>query len=122
MTKIEALLEIIHQARDNQKLVEAIEALLVGEESVRDSAGKDPDPGEGENGAALKQQAQKAPAEEVKAEAAPKPKKRGGKKSTVDTGRIKALRQGWWTVAEIADDVGCSQQTVRNNLQKMGMR
>lgn len=122
MTKVDALLEIIHQARDNPKLVEAIEALLVGEESVRDSAGKDPDPCKGEKDAALKQQ---APAEEVKAEAAPKPKKRngvGGRKSSVDTGRIKALRTGGWKIAEIADDVGCSQQTVRNNLQKMGMR
>lgn len=54
VTKVEALLEIIHQARDNPKLVEAIEALLVGEESVRDSAGSEPEPGK--KGAAPKQQ------------------------------------------------------------------
>ena len=112
VTKVEALLEIIHQARDNPKLVEAIEALLVGEEPVRDSAGSEPEPGKKD--AAPKQQ-------EPKKAAPTAPKKKTGRKP-VDTGKIKSLRQGGWTVAEIADDLGCSQQTVRNNLAKMGMR
>ena len=115
MTKIEALLEIIHQARDNPKLVEAMTELLLGEPAVRVTAGKEPDPGEGEKAAAEKQQEPKP----KKAAPAAQQKKR---KNGVDTGKIKALRTGGWTVAEIADDVGCSQQTVRNNLQKMGMR
>ena len=114
VTKVDALLEIIHQARENPKLVEAIEALLVGEQSVRDSAGKDPDPGKKD--AAPKQQEAKP-----KKAAPTAPQKKPGRK-TVDTGKIKSLRQGGWTVAEIADDLGCSQQTVRNNLAKMGMR
>ena len=114
MTKVDALLEIARQSRDNPKLVEAIEALLVGEESVRDSAGKDPDPGEKD--AALKQQKP-----EPKKAAPTAPQKKPGRKP-VDTGKIKSLRQGGWTVAEIADDLECSQQTVRNNLAKMGMR
>lgn len=114
MTKVDALLEIIHQARDNPKLVEAIEALLVGEESVRDSAGSEPEPGKKD--AAPKQQEP-----EPKKAAPTAPQKKPGRKP-VDTGKIKSLRHGGWTVAEIADDVGCSQQTVRNNFQKMGMR
>ena len=120
MTKVEALLEIARQIRDNPTLVEAIEALLVGEESVRDSAGKDPDPGEGEKGAAPKQSEPKPKPEPKKAAPAATQKKPGRK--PVDTGKIKSLRQGGWTVAEIADDLECSPQTVRNNLTKMGMR
>ena len=44
------------------------------------------------------------------------------KKKQLDTGKIKALREGGWTLAGIAREMGCSQQTVANHLRKMGMK
>ena len=49
---------------------------------------------------------------------APKEKKQ----SKIDAGKIKALREGGWTLAGIAREMGCSQQTVANHLKKMGMK
>lgn len=46
----------------------------------------------------------------------PKPKAAVAPK--VDHGRIVALYKAGWTIPRIADDVGCSQQTVYNHLQK----
>ena len=47
------------------------------------------------------------------------------KRERVDHGRIVALytanRTPRWTVAEIADDVGCSAKTVINHLKKEGL-
>ena len=53
-----------------------------------------------------------------KTSSAPKKKKQ----SKIDTGKIKALREGGWTLAGIAREMGCSQQTVANHLKKMGMK
>ena len=43
------------------------------------------------------------------------------KKKTVDTGKIRALREGGWSVAKIADEMGLSDQTVRNYMKKEGI-
>ena len=43
------------------------------------------------------------------------------KKGKYDTGKICALRRASWTVAKIADEIGCSEQTVRNILKREGM-
>ena len=56
---------------------------------------------------------------EQKDEKTSAPKK---KQSKIDTGKIKALREGGWTLAGIAREMGCSQQTVANHLKKMGMK
>ena len=44
----------------------------------------------------------------------PKPKK--GRK--VDTGKIKALYDGKWSIKAIADEMKCSEQTVRNVIKE----
>ena len=47
--------------------------------------------------------------------AAEKPKPKAAPK--VDHGRILALYKAGWTIPRIADDVGCSQQTVYNHIK-----
>ena len=37
----------------------------------------------------------------------------------IDTGKIKALKDAGWTVAKIADEMGVSDQTIYNYLNKM---
>lgn len=51
------------------------------------------------------------PEEEPKA----KPKKQPQK---IDHGKIMALHKAGWSVAKIADEMKCSEQAVRNHLQK----
>lgn len=50
--------------------------------------------------------------------AAPKaePKKQGAKKE-LDMGKVKALRKAGWTLEKIADEMGCSAQTIANKLK-----
>ena len=50
--------------------------------------------------------------------AAPKaePKKQGAKKE-LDMGKAKALRKAGWTLEKIADEMGCSAQTIANKLK-----
>lgn len=43
------------------------------------------------------------------------------KKGKYDVGKICALRRANWSVAKIADEIGCSEQTVRNILKREGM-
>ena len=59
---------------------------------------------------------------EQKAEQKPEKTSAPKKKKQLDTGKIKALREGGWTLAGIAREMGCSQQTVANYLRKMGMK
>ena len=40
-----------------------------------------------------------------------------GKKKNLDEGKMLALRKAGWTYAQIADEVGCTQQTVINRIQ-----
>lgn len=97
MNRIEALFLIGNKCLEDPQLLRALEILL-SEEA----------------------QAKEAPApEKEKTKEAPEKKK---KKPSVDTGRIEALRKGGWRIANIAEDVGCSQQTVRNHLAKVGLK
>ena len=43
------------------------------------------------------------------------------KKGKYDVGKICALRRASWSVAKIADEIGCSEQTVRNILKREGL-
>lgn len=52
----------------------------------------------------------------LSAEVMEKPKKEA-KKQTVDRGKVVALAKAKWSVAKIADEMRCSQQTVRNILR-----
>lgn len=58
-------------------------------------------------------------AEEKEKPSAPEPKKRGPKpkkRPPLDHGKIMALHKGNWPVAKIADEMGCSEQAVRNHI------
>lgn len=67
--------------------------------------------------------AQEKPKAEIKKAQAvidkPKSKKpRGGQTLPLDIGKIKALREGGWTLAKIADEMGVSPQTILNHLAR----
>ena len=71
----------------------------------------------------------KEAAEESVEEADAKRKTPGPKKGTkpkgqkpIDDGRIRALWEGGWSVAKIADDMQLSAPTVRKHMQKMGLK
>lgn len=58
-------------------------------------------------------------AEETEKPSAPERKKPGPKpkkKQPLDHGKIMALHKGKWPVAKIADEMGCSEQAVRNHI------
>ena len=57
--------------------------------------------------------------EQKKPEKKQEPKKTG---KEFDIGKAKALREGGWTLAGIAKELGCSQQTVANQLHKAGAK
>ena len=57
----------------------------------------------------------------VEPEEEPETDKPTQKKGKYDVGKICALRRANWSVAKIADEIGCSEQTVRNILKREGM-
>lgn len=46
----------------------------------------------------------------------------GKAKAKIDDGTIKALYEGGWPLTKIAEDIGCSTQTVNNHLKSMGLK
>ena len=48
-----------------------------------------------------------------------KPKKTEQKR--FDTGKLRALRNGGWPIAKIADEMVVSDQTIRNHMKKEGI-
>ena len=55
-----------------------------------------------------------------KTKAAPKKDAASKKQSTkkeLDMGKVKALRKAGWTLDKIADEMGCSAQTIANKLK-----
>lgn len=46
----------------------------------------------------------------------------GKAKAKIDDGTIKALYGGGWSLTKIAEDIGCSTQTVNNHLKAMGLK
>ena len=63
-----------------------------------------------------KKEREKAAAEKKSAE---KPKG-GCPGKDLDEGKIRALRDAKWTLEQIAEEMGCSTQTIANRLKKMG--
>ena len=51
-----------------------------------------------------------------------KENKSGGAKQKFDTGKMKALRQAGWSMKAIADEMKCTEQTVRNHMKKEGIK
>jgi DNA-binding NarL/FixJ family response regulator len=58
---------------------------------------------------------QKLPAPEKKAQK----EKTAPKKKPLDDGKILALRKAGWSLAKIADEMGCSAQTIVNHIEAM---
>lgn len=54
-------------------------------------------------------------------ETKPPAKKAPQKRKPFDTGKAVACRRAGWSVAKIADEMQCTEQTVRNNLKKAGI-
>ncbi len=48
-------------------------------------------------------------------------KGKAGRKSHFDIGKAKALREAGWSIQQMADELGYSEQTVRNQLKKAGI-
>lgn len=44
-------------------------------------------------------------------------KKEPTNKKDIDLGKVKALRKAGWTLEKIADEMGCSAQTIANKLK-----
>ena len=61
-----------------------------------------------------------AAAVEEKKEPAPEKKTRK-RKNAFDLGKAKACLYAGWSIAKIADELGCSGQTVRNQFTKAGI-
>lgn len=45
-------------------------------------------------------------------------KKEPTNKKDIDMGKVKALRKAGWTLEKIADEMGCSAQTIANKLKE----
>ena len=58
---------------------------------------------------------------EKKPEKQSKPKKTAPKKKKFDTGKMIALLNGGWSVAKIADEMGCSTATINNHMKEEGL-
>lgn len=58
---------------------------------------------------------------EKKPEKQSKPKKTAPKKKKFDTGKMIALLNGGWSVAKIADEMGCSTATIYNHMKEEGL-
>ena len=43
------------------------------------------------------------------------------KRKPFDKGKLRALREGSWSVIKIADEMGVSEQTIRNHMKKEGI-
>ena len=52
-----------------------------------------------------------------KPKAAPKAAPKPSAKKDIDLGKVKALRKAGWTLEKIADEMGCSAQTIANKLK-----
>lgn len=48
-------------------------------------------------------------------------KGKAGRKSYFDIGKAKALREAGWSVAQMAEEMGYCEQTVRTQLKKAGI-
>ena len=60
------------------------------------------------------------PVQEEPKKEEPKAKPKAPKKAKpIDKGKIGALRKAGWTIAEIADEMKCSQPTVRKVLEEL---
>ena len=117
----------LNQGKDVRKMsnIEIVKVLLkhIGEDLSQDKAiaagcitildATDPKPAV----AASRQKATDADAPEKPAASKP-----AAKREKFDTGKMKALLQGGWSIPKIADEMGVSDQTVRNHMKREGYK
>lgn len=99
-------------------LQELLDAEIVAEEEGKGTFKAPDGPKKGLQGQKKGLQGQKKEPEAEKKE--PEIKQKRTRRDQIDDGRILALRKAGWTLKDIGDDLGISQQTVLNHLQKMG--
>ena len=46
----------------------------------------------------------------------------GGAKRKFDSGKLMALRSAGWSIKAIADEMRCTEQTIRNHMKKEGIK
>ena len=88
--------------------VRAIVKFVLEEERRLDAEEKN----EAKETAELTAEEKEKPSAPERKKPSPKPKK----KQPLDHGKIMALHKGKWPVAKIADEMGCSEQAVRNHI------
>lgn len=125
MKKWEVVWMLAQAMATKDELSEAMRLSIIDVATVEAAkAGPEPDepkpeqPDEFEEAAA--EAMKEADAKRKKTGTKPGPKPKGQK--PIDDGRIRALWEGGWSVAKIADDMQLSAPTVRKHMQKMGLK
>lgn len=112
MTNIDIVKELLRQAYQSENEAD-IRKLLGACIAIMDVTFEDEKPpAEPSTGADPQPETQKS--EEKKDESA---KKQGRK--PLDTGKLKTLREAGWSVAKIANEMGVTDQTIRNYITKL---
>ena len=117
MTKFEVIRKMVERIRTADEMSEAMRMAVIDITVVEDARAMTPKAPEKE------ESKPEEPKEEPKKEdPEPKPKKaKKERKSSVDSGKIGALRKAGWPIAKIADEMQITDQTVRNHLKKLGI-
>ena len=122
MTKYEVIRKMVERIRTADEMSEAMRMAVIDITVVEDARAMTPkepekeEPKQEEPKEEPKEDEPEKPAEE------PKPKKtKKERKSSVDSGKIGALRKAGWPIAKIADEMQITDQTVRNHLKKLGI-
>ena len=55
----------------------------------------------------------------AKTKTAPVPAKKPGRKSSIDWGKTEACYNAGWSIPKIADELKCSDQTIRNHFKAL---
>lgn len=122
MTKFEVIRKMVERIRTADEMSEAMRMAVIDITVVEDARAMTPkEPKEEEPKPEEPEEPKEEPKEEEPAKE-PKPKKtKKERKSSVDSGKIGALRKAGWPIAKIADEMQITDQTVRNHLKKLGI-
>lgn len=106
MTERKVLQTLLKTMGSNSELNEALRYACL---AILDKGEEDPEPVQ----------------EEKKPDPKPEPKQKEPAKKTkkaLDVGKMVACYKAGWSMAKIADELGCTPQTVSNNLKKAGVK
>lgn len=117
MTKYEVIRRMVERIQTADEISEAMKIAVIDVTVVEDAKAMTPEQPKPEEPEKKPEETKPdKPAEE------PKPKKKKKeRKSSIDTGKIGALRKAGWSIAKIADEMQITDQTVRNHLKKLGI-